>query len=62
MAKCIHHWYLGTSLNGMIPAKCLKCGAERDYPHIVISQFKQAGKTYYYKDGKAALYIKPQIA
>lgn len=62
MVKCIHHWYLGASHNGMIHAKCMKCEAEKDYPHIVISRFKKAGKTYYYKDGKLALYTEPQIA
>ena len=61
MIKCIHHWYLGASHNGMVNAKCLKCGAEKDYPHIVISQFSKSGRAYYYKDRKVALCIKPQI-
>ena len=60
--KCVHHWYLGPSPDGMINVKCLKCGTEKEYPHIVISQFNEPGKAYYYKDGKAALCIKPQIA
>lgn len=61
MAKCVHHWYLGQSCNGMVNVKCLKCGTEKNYPHIVISQFRKSGRDYYYKDGKAALCIKPMI-
>ncbi len=60
--KCIHNWYLSPSFNGMINVKCLKCGNEKEYPHIVISQFIKPGKAYYYRDGKVALCIKPQIA
>lgn len=28
--KCIHHWYLGQSHNGIIHHRCLKCGEEKD--------------------------------
>ena len=57
MAKCIHHWYLGASHHGTVHAKCLKCGAEKDYPPVVIHNFKFVS---YPKDKKSLLHPKPQ--
>jgi hypothetical protein len=32
---CIHHWYLGSTNNGRVHAKCLKCNTEKDYPAFI---------------------------
>lgn len=56
MAKCIHHWYLGSSHKGVIHATCLKCGEKKDYHPIVISPFKS------HRSRKAAIQAKPQAA
>ncbi len=57
MVKCIHHWYLGASNKGTVHAKCLKCGAEKDYQPIVICSFGRV-----YKNKKVALHSKPRTA
>lgn len=63
MVECIHHWYLGASHNEITHAKCLKCGAEKDYPHIVVSHYSKVGRAYYHhKKGEVAPQLKPQIA
>lgn len=54
MFKCTHHWYLGSSHNGAAHAKCLKCGAEKDYPPVVISRFARV-----YRNKKVTLDPKP---
>lgn len=36
MVNCIHYWKLGKSHNGIVHAKCQKCGAEKDYSSIPI--------------------------
>ncbi len=38
MAKCIHHWYMGASNASIVRAKCLKCGAEKDYSNSPVSK------------------------
>jgi len=57
MVKCIHHWYLGASHNGIVHAKCLKCGAEKDYSPLVINRFKFVA---YHKNKKPLLHPKPR--
>jgi len=39
MVKCIHHWYMGASQNGIVHARCRKCGAEKDYSSIVVYKY-----------------------
>ena len=29
---CTHHYYLGSPHDGIISARCIKCGYERDFP------------------------------
>ena len=29
---CVHHWVLGTPEDEVIPGRCKRCGATRDYP------------------------------
>ena len=57
MVKCIHHWDMGASHNGIVNAKCRKCGAEKEYSSIVIYKYKFV-PVHKYK--KVALYPKPQ--
>lgn len=59
MVNCIHHWYLGASHKGVVHARCRKCGAEKDYPPIVIYGFGPGGKN---KKKKADLSSEPQTA
>lgn len=56
MVKCIHHWYLGASHNGVVHARCIKCGEEKDYYPVIITPFKSS-KT---NPRKAALNLKPR--
>lgn len=45
MAKCIHHWYMGASSNDIVHAKCLKCGAEKNFSNSIISKSGAADKS-----------------
>ena len=38
MSNCIHHWYMGTSNNLIVHARCRKCGAEKDFSNSTISK------------------------
>ena len=44
MDKCIHHWYMGASNNDVVHAKCLKCGAEKDYYNSTDLKYKAVNK------------------
>lgn len=29
---CVHHWMMGSPVNGVVPAVCKHCNTVRDYP------------------------------
>ncbi len=58
MTTCIHLWNIDVSHNGIVYAKCRKCGEEKYYPSVVVntSRFKTS-----YVNKKANLQVQSKF-